>query len=198
MREIPPLQRHALRLIEIAQVVPHRRQLAPGRPSGSARAFARIVRGVLGALGGAMGVPGVAQGSSRRRRFRSGSPFRECCGALAVVRIFTADDLGDAPPEGSGEAELARRGLPDREVKRGRGGIRDIEFAVQLLQLVHGRLDPDLRSPTTLTSLDELSNRVCRRGRRSAPRRGLPISPMRRAPAPAARRHTGARHASRR
>ncbi len=42
-------------------------------------------------------------------------------------------------------------------MKRGRGGIRDIEFAVQLLQLVHGRLDPDLRSPTTLLALDELA-----------------------------------------
>ena len=41
-------------------------------------------------------------------------------------------------------------------MKRGRGGIRDIEFAVQLLQLVHGRLDPDLRSPTTLIALGEL------------------------------------------
>ena len=34
-----------------------------------------------------------------------------------------------------------RKGLADRELKRGRGGIRDIEFAVQLLQLVHGRHD---------------------------------------------------------
>ena len=39
------------------------------------------------------------------------------------------------------EAELERKGLTDRELKRGRGGIRDIEFAVQLLQLVHGRQD---------------------------------------------------------
>ena len=44
----------------------------------------------------------------------------------------------------------------DREIKRGPGGLRDIEFAVQLLQLVHGRLDPDLRSPTTLVALAEL------------------------------------------
>src|SRR5262249_16574629 len=59
--------------------------------------------------------------------------------------------------KGGGEAELARKGLTDREVKRGRGGLRDIEFAVQLLQLVHGRLDPDLHSPTTLTALAELA-----------------------------------------
>ena len=41
------------------------------------------------------------------------------------------------------EAELQKKGLTDRELKRGRGGIRDIEFAVQLLQLVHGRHDDD-------------------------------------------------------
>jgi glutamate-ammonia-ligase adenylyltransferase len=46
--------------------------------------------------------------------------------------------------------------LTEREVKRGRGGIRDIEFAVQLLQLVHGSDDAALRSPTTLDALGEL------------------------------------------
>jgi len=50
-----------------------------------------------------------------------------------------------------------RRGLTEREVKRGRGGIRDIEFAVQLLQLVHGRGDDSVRSPTTLDALVELA-----------------------------------------
>ena len=50
-----------------------------------------------------------------------------------------------------------RRGLTERELKRGRGGLRDIEFAVQLLQLVHGRDDDSVRSPTTLDALDELA-----------------------------------------
>jgi len=45
----------------------------------------------------------------------------------------------------------------DREVKLGPGGLRDIEFAVQLLQLVHGRTDPEVRSGTTLTALDQLA-----------------------------------------
>ncbi len=73
------------------------------------------------------------------------------------ARTFSADDLRTLRHlKARAEGELARRGLTDREVKRGRGGIRDIEFAVQLLQLVHGRLDPDLRSPTTLTALAEL------------------------------------------
>ncbi|MFN8027588.1 MAG: hypothetical protein U0W40_14885 [Acidimicrobiia bacterium] len=55
------------------------------------------------------------------------------------------------------EAQLAARGLADRELKRGRGGIRDIEFAVQLLQLVHGRHDDAVRSPTTLDALGALA-----------------------------------------
>lgn len=81
---------------------------------------------------------------------------------LAQVRLwgrgFTADDLRSLRHmKARVEAELARKGLTDREVKRGRGGIRDVEFSVQLLQLVHGRLDPGLRSPTTLHALRELA-----------------------------------------
>ncbi len=43
-----------------------------------------------------------------------------------------------------------------REIKLGPGGLRDIEFAVQLLQLVHGRGDTTLRSGTTLDALRAL------------------------------------------
>jgi len=45
----------------------------------------------------------------------------------------------------------------DRQLKLGRGGLRDVEFAVQLLQLVHGRSDVMLRSGTTLVALESLS-----------------------------------------
>ncbi|MGW2031907.1 bifunctional [glutamine synthetase] adenylyltransferase/[glutamine synthetase]-adenylyl-L-tyrosine phosphorylase [Streptomyces sp. NPDC001356] len=45
----------------------------------------------------------------------------------------------------------------DRELKLGPGGLRDVEFAVQLLQLVHGRTDPALRSGTTLDALTALA-----------------------------------------
>ena len=44
-----------------------------------------------------------------------------------------------------------------REIKLGPGGLRDIEFAVQLLQLVHGRTDESLRSPATLPALAALA-----------------------------------------
>ncbi|MFF0202659.1 bifunctional [glutamine synthetase] adenylyltransferase/[glutamine synthetase]-adenylyl-L-tyrosine phosphorylase [Streptomyces sp. NPDC005017] len=45
----------------------------------------------------------------------------------------------------------------DRELKLGPGGLRDVEFAVQLLQLVHGRADATLRSGTTLDALQALA-----------------------------------------
>ncbi len=44
-----------------------------------------------------------------------------------------------------------------RELKLGPGGLRDIEFAVQLLQLVHGRADESLRAPATLPALAALA-----------------------------------------
>ncbi|OIV36233.1 bifunctional glutamine-synthetase adenylyltransferase/deadenyltransferase [Mangrovactinospora gilvigrisea] len=49
------------------------------------------------------------------------------------------------------------RGDRDRELKLGPGGLRDVEFAVQLLQLVHGRTDPELRSGNTLEALQALA-----------------------------------------
>ncbi|MDF3297231.1 bifunctional [glutamine synthetase] adenylyltransferase/[glutamine synthetase]-adenylyl-L-tyrosine phosphorylase [Streptomyces tropicalis] len=45
----------------------------------------------------------------------------------------------------------------ERELKLGPGGLRDVEFAVQLLQLVHGRADASLRSGTTLDALRALA-----------------------------------------
>ncbi|HSJ43847.1 MAG TPA: bifunctional [glutamine synthetase] adenylyltransferase/[glutamine synthetase]-adenylyl-L-tyrosine phosphorylase [Euzebyales bacterium] len=44
-----------------------------------------------------------------------------------------------------------------RQLKLAPGGLRDIEFAVQLLQLVHGRADRTLRTPNTLEGLDALA-----------------------------------------
>ncbi|MFI8516663.1 bifunctional [glutamine synthetase] adenylyltransferase/[glutamine synthetase]-adenylyl-L-tyrosine phosphorylase [Streptomyces sp. NPDC085481] len=45
----------------------------------------------------------------------------------------------------------------ERELKLGPGGLRDVEFAVQLLQLVHGRSDSTLHSGTTLDALAALA-----------------------------------------
>lgn len=44
----------------------------------------------------------------------------------------------------------------DRELKLGPGGLRDVEFAVQLLQLVHGRTDSSLHVASTVDALAAL------------------------------------------
>lgn len=44
----------------------------------------------------------------------------------------------------------------DRQIKLGRGGLRDIEFTVQLLQLVHGRTDDTVHQRSTLEALAAL------------------------------------------
>jgi glutamate-ammonia-ligase adenylyltransferase len=73
-------------------------------------------------------------------------------------RPFTSDDLRSLRAmKARSEQAVVRRGIADREVKNAPGGIRDIEFSVQLLQLVHGRVDPDLRSPNTLAALGEMA-----------------------------------------
>ncbi|MFA1539114.1 bifunctional [glutamine synthetase] adenylyltransferase/[glutamine synthetase]-adenylyl-L-tyrosine phosphorylase [Actinomadura monticuli] len=56
------------------------------------------------------------------------------------------------------ETDLGRRTADsERQLKLGPGGLRDVEFSVQLLQLVHGRADETLRGRATLGALAELS-----------------------------------------
>ncbi|MBB5831359.1 bifunctional [glutamine synthetase] adenylyltransferase/[glutamine synthetase]-adenylyl-L-tyrosine phosphorylase [Brachybacterium aquaticum] len=44
----------------------------------------------------------------------------------------------------------------DRNIKLGPGGLRDVEFTVQLLQMVHGRADEGVQGRSTLQSLASL------------------------------------------
>ena len=87
-----------------------------------------------------------------------GDAFHDAARERVWSRPFGADELRAVRAmKVRTEGEVAKKGLSARELKRGPGGIRDIEFAVQLLQLVHGRADPALRSPTTLSALAELA-----------------------------------------
>ena len=53
--------------------------------------------------------------------------------------------------------ERRATGAPNRyDVKLGKGGLLDVEFAVQLLQLEHGR-DPRVRTPETAVALEALA-----------------------------------------
>jgi len=47
-------------------------------------------------------------------------------------------------------------GVAQRDVKTGRGGIRDIEFVIQFLQLLNGGANPKLRTGNTLIAIERL------------------------------------------
>lgn len=87
-----------------------------------------------------------------------GTEFLESASEEIWHRSFGADELREVRAmKARSEAVLERRGISEREVKRGPGGIRDIEMAVQLLQLVHGHSDPALRVRSTLPAIAELA-----------------------------------------
>ena len=56
------------------------------------------------------------------------------------------------------EADLLKKGRLWGEVKLGEGSIRDVEFVVQYLQLVHGGAQPAVRSFNTLDALVRLAD----------------------------------------
>lgn len=87
-----------------------------------------------------------------------GQRWQDTATAAVWDRSFGAEDLRHVRAlKVRAEEEVRRRGLAEREVKRGPGGIRDVEFSVQLLQLVHGGEDPELRCRSTLDALDALA-----------------------------------------
>ncbi len=59
------------------------------------------------------------------------------------------------------EHRVRQSGADQRDVKLGIGGIRDIEFVVQFLQLLHGASMPDLREANTLRALQALEAAGC-------------------------------------
>jgi len=56
------------------------------------------------------------------------------------------------------EKELAQESKKGINVKLGAGGLADIEFSVQVLQLMHGHRNPKLRSGNTFENIQLLSN----------------------------------------
>ncbi|MGV9802030.1 bifunctional [glutamine synthetase] adenylyltransferase/[glutamine synthetase]-adenylyl-L-tyrosine phosphorylase [Mycobacterium sp. NPDC003449] len=74
--------------------------------------------------------------------------------------VWTACEREDFVPEVQAMRrrveELVPAGVRSREIKLGTGGLRDVEFAVQLLQLVHGRNDDSLHVASTVDALTVL------------------------------------------
>lgn len=74
--------------------------------------------------------------------------------------VWTACERADFVPEVQAMRRRVEQLVPanvrDRELKLGTGGLRDVEFAVQLLQLVHGRNDDTLHVASTVEALAAL------------------------------------------
>jgi glutamate-ammonia-ligase adenylyltransferase len=87
-----------------------------------------------------------------------GAAYAEAVAPMVWTAAGRPDFVADVQAMRRRVEEHVRPDHADRELKLGRGGLRDVEFAVQLLQLVHGRADPALRSPTTLDALGALAD----------------------------------------
>jgi glutamate-ammonia-ligase adenylyltransferase len=76
--------------------------------------------------------------------------------------VWTASEREDFVPEVQAMRrrveELVPAGVRAREIKLGTGGLRDVEFAVQLLQMVHGRNDESLHVASTVDALAALGS----------------------------------------
>jgi glutamate-ammonia-ligase adenylyltransferase len=59
------------------------------------------------------------------------------------------------------EKRVEEAGLSERNVKTGRGGIRDIEFVIQFLQLLNGGAIPKVRTGNTLIAIERLAAAGC-------------------------------------
>ena len=132
------------------------------RPEGKAgRAGAHRSPGTWPTTSGGP-APGSSRRCSRRARWPATPSSARPTSRRSAPLVWTAGDRPGLRRRRAGHAP-ARRGATsardqaDRELKLGRGGLRDVEFAVQLLQLVHGRADAALRVGGTLPALRALS-----------------------------------------
>ena len=84
----------------------------------------------------------------------------ECIARIVYRTSINRDDIAEIDRlRGRMENELAREASDRFNIKTGRGGIVDIEFLVQMLQLRYGQHLPALRQRATLPALEALQ--VC-------------------------------------
>lgn len=86
-----------------------------------------------------------------------GRRYREAVAPLIWTASERADFVTDTQAMRRRVEENVPQEMREREIKLGYGGLRDVEFAVQLLQLVHGRLDEALHEQNTLDALAALA-----------------------------------------
>ncbi|AMV38922.1 bifunctional [glutamate--ammonia ligase]-adenylyl-L-tyrosine phosphorylase/[glutamate--ammonia-ligase] adenylyltransferase [Planctomyces sp. SH-PL62] len=86
-----------------------------------------------------------------------GRSFIEAVTPFVYRRYLSASEISEIKSlKRRIEQRTVSAGRAEVEVKTGRGGIRDVEFVVQFLQLLHGGEHPVVRSTNTLEALDRL------------------------------------------
>jgi [glutamine synthetase] adenylyltransferase / [glutamine synthetase]-adenylyl-L-tyrosine phosphorylase len=85
-----------------------------------------------------------------------GRAYQEVISPLVWTAAERPDFVADVRAMRLRVVETIPVDVGERDIKLGRGGLRDVEFAVQLLQLVHGRGDEALRIAETLPTLAAL------------------------------------------
>lgn len=84
--------------------------------------------------------------------FGTGSPKKDLTSAMAIIQdVRTVKEMIDA--------KMVDRGHEQRNVKLGTGGIREIEFLVQTIQVLAGKAMPALLDRNTLGSLRRFATR---------------------------------------
>ena len=110
-----------------------------------------------------LGAAGVRQGPARGRRSRTGPANFSSSSSPGFIAATSAGPTSRAsrPSNAASSSAREREGADDRNVKTGRGGIRDIEFVIQFLQLLNGGDLPPLRTGNTLDAIAQLEDAGC-------------------------------------
>ena len=110
--------------------------------------------------GAAVGAGGVhpRPGGGRRPRAGRALPRRDPAVHLAPGARFRGDRRNPRHQRPHPRPLCAGPALgPGYDLKRGRGGIREVEFFTQVQQLIHGGREPALRAPAVLDALPALA-----------------------------------------
>ena len=128
--------------------LPDRRQPAPRGQAGPPGPQPGRLPLLLRALGAHLGAPVAPQGPPHRRRPGAGRGVPGLVEPFVYREPFPAEDVREIRRM---KARVERERIPPGEdpqfhLKLGRGSLSDVEFTVQLLQLLEGGREPEVRS----------------------------------------------------
>ena len=132
------------------------------RPMGSASGIVTTVRGAVDTYY-RTGRAWERQALIRLRLIagdrRVGERLHRELDAFVFSATLTAEDIAEIRSLKAQMEQLAVAKDPDAvEIKRGSGGIRDVEYIVQYLQLLYGSRHPELKAPNIFAALEALDS----------------------------------------